>query len=210
MRFNKIVFATILLITSLQSVSQIKVACIGDSITEGSGLTTDQTYPTQLQKLMKSPYEVRNYGHAGSSLLDGTRMSYRDKSKYKTAMDWAPDVIIIKLGTNDSKEEFWAGRQRFYEDYISLINSFKSLPNKPKIYICYPLPSFKNRFGIREEIVKKEIIPIVKQVAKETEVSFIDVYTPFYSKSHLLLDGVHPNATGAEFLAMEIFKAIGK
>lgn len=210
MFFSKIVFSTILLTCCLQGASQIKVACIGDSITEGSGLESNQTYPTLLQQFMQSGFEVRNYGLAGSTLLDGTRMSYRDKSKFSNALAWNPDVVIIKLGTNDSREEYWAGRQRFYEDYVSLISSFLNLQSKPKIFICYPLPSYGNRFGVREDIIKREIIPIVKKVSQELDLTFIDVYTPFYNKRNLLSDGVHPNEAGAEFLALEIFKAIGK
>jgi lysophospholipase L1-like esterase len=59
-------------------------------------------------------------------------------------------------------------------------------------------------------VIKKEIIPIIKQVAKETNTTFIDLYTPFYGKKDLLSDGVHPNATGAKYLALEVYKAISK
>jgi hypothetical protein len=42
----------------------IKVACIGDSITEGAGLSNPalESYPARLQRLLGAGYIVRNYG----------------------------------------------------------------------------------------------------------------------------------------------------
>lgn len=215
MRILKLLLSNIalpacLLLFSIPALAQIKVACIGDSITEGAGLQTSETYPTQLQGLLKTSYEVRNYGKSGSSLLRSGRLAYWKQTVYQLALQWNPDIVIIKLGTNDSKDEYWVYKEDFYKDYVDFINSFKNLTSKPKIYICYPLPAFRNRFGIQEDVIKKEIIPYVKQIAKETNTTFIDLYTPFHGKSTLLGDGVHPNATGAKFLAQEVYKAIGR
>lgn len=208
--FNKTVCAIVLLICSYTSFAQIKVACIGDSITEGAGLETSEAYPSQLQLLLKSSYVVGNFGKSGSALLKTSKGDYWTESLYEQALAWNPNVVIIKLGTNDSKEGNWVYKSEFYNDYIEFIKSFQNLPSKPKVYICYPIPAYPNRYGIREEIIRKEIIPLVKQVAKETNTTFIDLYTPFYSKKDLLPDGVHPNASGAQFLAKEIYKALEK
>jgi len=49
----------------------VKIACVGDSITEGSGLTSPatQSYPARLQRLLGTNYNVRNFGVSGRTLL---------------------------------------------------------------------------------------------------------------------------------------------
>ncbi|NJM24424.1 MAG: hypothetical protein HC859_01760 [Bacteroidia bacterium] len=61
----------------------VKVACVGNSITEGSNIEVGKRYPEQLQGLLGSGYEVRNYGLSGRTLLKkgdrhtGTRPNMR-------------------------------------------------------------------------------------------------------------------------------------
>ena len=49
---------------------RIKVACVGNSITYGTGLAdrATQSYPVQLQKLLGEHYEVENFGKPGATL----------------------------------------------------------------------------------------------------------------------------------------------
>ena len=85
--------------------AKIKVACVGDSITQGSGIKdpAKDSYPAQLQKLLGDNFEVKNFGHSGRTLLYGGDAPYIKSPKFKQAQDFNPDVVIIKLGTNDSK-----------------------------------------------------------------------------------------------------------
>ena len=50
---------------------QIKVACVGNSITYGLKLENreKQSYPAQLQQLLGSDYIVGNFGKSGTTLL---------------------------------------------------------------------------------------------------------------------------------------------
>ena len=50
--------------------AKIKIACVGDSITAGVGSQNGQSYPTQLQALLGSKYEVKNFGYSGSTAQD--------------------------------------------------------------------------------------------------------------------------------------------
>ena len=63
----------ILLIVLLTAVlafadGRIKVACVGNSVTWGYGLTNREAdcYPVQLQRMLGNKYDVRNFGHSGS------------------------------------------------------------------------------------------------------------------------------------------------
>ena len=111
---------------------RIKVACVGNSITEGSGIVESMRYPSQLQKLLGENFEVRNYGLGGRTLLKKGDYPYWQEEKYKEVLAWVPDIVIIKLGTNDSKPQNWIYAEDFIADYRAFIQSFKKLPGKHK------------------------------------------------------------------------------
>ena len=59
---------------------KIRVACIGDSITEGDlgdgDVVPATSYPTQLQEMLGERYEVRNFGKCGICLSRSADYSY--------------------------------------------------------------------------------------------------------------------------------------
>ncbi len=122
---------------------KVKVACVGNSITEGAGLRV--TYPAALQELLGEAYEVQNYGLGGRTLLKKGDFPYWNEAMYTDALDWNPDVVIIKLGTNDTKPQNWQHKEYFIGNYVALVKSFQKLPSKPKVYICYPVPVFEDK-----------------------------------------------------------------
>lgn len=54
---------------ALSAQQRMKVACVGNSITYGSGLSdrATQSYPVQLQRLLGEHYEVENFGKPGAT-----------------------------------------------------------------------------------------------------------------------------------------------
>lgn len=186
--------------------SVIKVACVGNSITEGAGL--DKPYPAALQELLGEEYEVRNYGVSGRTLLKRGDFPYWNEAMYQEALAWNPDIVIIKLGTNDTKPQNWQNKKDFVKNYKDLVKSFKKLPSEPQVYICYPIPVFEDKWGINEAVLKEEVLPAIEKVARKTGVKTIDLYTPFMGKEELTYDGIHPNDEGAALLASEIYKVL--
>ncbi|RNI31701.1 GDSL-type esterase/lipase family protein [Rufibacter latericius] len=204
--FSLLYLLVLLVCFSASAQNKIKVACVGNSITEGSGLK--QPYPAALQQLLGDAYEVRNYGLGGRTLLKKGDVPYWNETKYQDALGWNPDIVIIKLGTNDSKPQNWKFKDEFVPDYIQFVTSFKKLPSKPQVYVCNPLPVFETKWGINEPVVNNEILPAVKKIARKTKVKTIDLYTPFLGKPELTYDGIHPNDDGAALLASEVHKAL--
>lgn len=49
-----------------------------------------------------------------------------------------------------------------------MIDAFKGLPSQPKIYLCYPSKAYLTGDGINDDIISKEIIPMIKKLAKKT------------------------------------------
>jgi alpha-L-fucosidase/lysophospholipase L1-like esterase len=186
----------------------IRVACVGDSITQGAKLAKGMTYPEQLQQMLGSPWIVKNFGKSGRTLLKQGDFPYWNESIYQDALQFAPDAVIIKLGTNDTKPQNWKHISDFKNDYRALVESFRSLQTKPRIYICTPSPVVDpgafdiNNAGVLEEVVW------IKELATELNVGLVDMNAAFAGKSNLLPDKVHPNEEGATLLASAAYSAL--
>jgi lysophospholipase L1-like esterase len=186
----------------------IRVACVGDSITQGTKLPRRMTYPEQLQKMLGSPWIVKNFGKSGCTLMKKGDFPYWNESIYQDALQFAPDVVIIKLGTNDTKPQNWKHIADFKNDYRALVESFRSRPEKPLIYICTPCPVVgSGAFNINNAGVVEEV-GWVKELAAELHVGLVDMNAAFAGKSELLPDKVHPNVEGATLLAGTVYSAL--
>jgi lysophospholipase L1-like esterase len=214
MKHKKIFFSTkiflvfILVFSGINTFAQIKVACIGNSITKGAGLKKTEAYPAQLQLVLGDQYEVKNFGLSGFTLLKNGDLPYMKTKMYRDALAWQPDVVIIKLGTNDSKPQNWKYKEEYLPNYLEMVTAFKALPSSPKVYVCYPLPAFLPMSGINDSIIRNDIIPMVKMVGKKTKSKVINLYRPFKKRANLTSDGIHPTSEGAIYLAKLIGKAI--
>src|ERR1044071_7859592 len=82
----------------------IRIACVGNSITAGARLSHPEknAYPAQLQQMLGDNYEVFNFGVSGRTVLRNCDRSYMATRAYKDALNSNPDIVFIKLGTNDS------------------------------------------------------------------------------------------------------------
>ncbi len=194
---------------SLIAAEPVRVACIGDSITAGAGIRDRKMhYPTQLGRLLGDGYKVINCGNSGSTLLKNGDKPFWKQRQWKAALEFNPNIVVIKLGTNDSKPQNWKKKDQFAADYKDMIAQLRKLPAKPKIFICKPVPAFPGRWGITDKVIKGEVIPITLQVAMETKCPVIDLYAALSGKKAMFPDTVHPNAAGAGVMAATIAKAI--
>lgn len=116
-------------------------------------------------------------------------------------------MVVIKLGTNDSKPSNWIFENQFKTDYLALIDTLKSLSSNPEILLCYPVPAYGNIWGISDSIIRVRVIPYIKYVAKLKKLKTIDLYktlsnhAEFFSK-----DKIHPDYRGAAFIANRVAK----
>ena len=202
-----LVFAFLMLI-SVCGVAQdkIKIACIGNSITEGV-----DNYPTPLARMLGDQYEVGNFGKWGHTLLRKGDHPYMSTDAFINAQKFQLNVVIIKLGTNDSKPENWKYKDEFETDLEYMITTFQKCGSKPKIIICRCIPASNNLYGIRNEVITDEINPIQKNVARKFHLKLVDLYSPLEHKvdsTCYVWDNVHLNKNGSLILAEHIYKAI--
>jgi lysophospholipase L1-like esterase len=204
-------FALALLISACPLRAQvIKVACIGDSITEGAGVEnpTVNAYPIVLGRLLGTNYQTRNFGVGGRTLLRKGDYPYWNEAAFRNATNYQPNIVTIKLGTNDSKYYNWRYRDQFAQDLRDLIDTFANLPSRPRIFVCLPVPACGLQFDINPDVIKSEIIPIIRQVAREKAVTTVDLYTPLSGRPELFPDLIHPNAAGAALIAQTLHGAL--
>ena len=188
----------------------LRVACIGNSITYGDRIRNraKDSYPAQLGVLLGEKYLVQNFGVNGATMLMVSDLPYMKTKAWNDAKDFNPNIVIIKLGTNDSKPGNWVNKKNFAADMQAMIDTLRALPSKPTIYLCSPAKAFSNRFGIRDSIIKADIIPLVQQVAKKNHLQLIDLYAITKDHPEIYVDEIHPNEIGAGMLAKEIFRVI--
>lgn len=188
----------------------VKVACVGDSITEGAGAGKGNSYPTQLQRMLGDGWEVLNFGIGGRTLMKTGDRPYRDEDIYKDALRSKADVVIIMLGTNDSRPANWEHKDEFEKDYRKLVKSFQGLKSEPRIYVCRPcpVPGGVSRIGGINEAAVAEQRVIIDELAEEMGVGVIDMHAALVNFPGLLPDKVHPNAKGAGKLAEAAFTAL--
>lgn len=187
----------------------IKIACIGDSITEGYGLAIQSktAYPVILDSILGSGYEVINSGRSATTLQKKGDFPYWICKEFSNVFSFKPDIIIIKLGTNDTKPHNW-NSINYKKDYQALIDTFNTIPSKPKIYLCTPAPVFKTKWGINDSTVTKGIVPVVKKIATFNNLSIIDLYNNLKDQGMNFPDSIHPNEFAAKKMAHIISKVV--
>ena len=187
-----------------------RVACIGNSITEGSGIDLSEWngYPARLQNLLGNGFYVRNYGLGARTLVSTGDRPYMDEWAWEDCILFNPDIAIIKLGTNDTKKSNWNAPQ-YEKDLQVMIDHLKALPACPRILLGYPAKAWKDSWTINENTIVQEVIPIIDKVAKKNKLEVIDFHTPLSADANLFVaDGIHPNEKGAQIMAETAYEKL--
>jgi lysophospholipase L1-like esterase len=211
---------------------KIRVACMGNSITAGF-----YNYPTPLGALLGDDYDVRSFGKGGSGVFIEDRFAfdgnydgvYVRSQEFADALAFNPNIVTIKLGTNDVGEfffcekNFWytdcskkilrdGVRERFKADYMTLINDVKALPANPRIILCYPVRLYpKGMFGqgaAMDEVIRTEQRAIINEIAAEQGFEVIDLWEPTKDMEENFPDGCHPNHQGSYTIAKAVYQGI--
>lgn len=191
---------------------QIRVACVGDSITYGAGIEDreKQSYPAQLAELLGPSFEVRNFGRNGATMSRTGDLPYWETEEFAAATEFVPDVVILKLGTNDTKPQNWKGAAAFEADFRALVNHFKGIKNRPrpKIWVCLPVPVYEDKWGINAATLNEGVLNALMRVSNRQKIPVIDLHDALDGHSAWFSDGVHPNEVGARQIARTIYDAI--
>lgn len=205
----------------------IRIACLGDSITQGTGVgSTDlfptKSYPAQLYTLAaeKNPTQdviVSNYGCASYTVMNHGDRWYNSGLAYVLSQNETDaDYIVLGLGTNDVRPaNYSVGRAaEFTEVYEALVDSYEKLPSTKKVFGTSAIYR-KGSEGL--DIASTCVIrPLQKGVlTKETALGkrvYVDLYALLLDAaldgSLLSSDQLHPTAAGYTIYAQTIYDVI--
>ena len=185
----------------------IRIACVGDSITERSG------YPAALQQMLGENYTVENFGVAGSTVSRDSKIPYMAQDAFKRALNFHPDIVVIMLGTNDANPEITYNESCFEADYTQLINSFVTLEGEQYIIIVKSPPIVSIKSPYNGTYLSSTVLSHVDNVANSLALPKVDVYDAFQNNPDYFYgdgygDGVHPNHEGTAIICSSIYDAI--
>ena len=192
----------------------IKLACIGDSITWGFTLLNPwkQSYPAVLQELLGEGYEVRNFGYNDASARFDADTPYVSKRVYRDSLAWNPDIVLLMLGTNDTKTRNW-DPVVFRRDYRKLVESYRRLPSNPRVILIAPIRIFLIMgvalLGVRPDTMEEGVRPAIREISEQMGLELIDL-KDLFSDTRYCRDGVHPQRAGARMLAETICSELAR
>jgi len=202
--------------TNPASAEPRRVACVGDSITYGSGLADRRasSYPARLGRLLGEDFMVRNFGRSGSSVLAATKTSggrFLGSKEHAASLAFRPQIVFINLGINDIN--FFRGRESAFEsEYGELIRTYSSLAEKPKVFVWSPLAPLMpgHRFHPLDVEIGAVMAERIRSAAVAEGAQTIDMRTPLSARAALFPDRIHPDASGAAIIALETARALGR
>ena len=187
-----------------------KVACVGDSITWGFTIVnrSKYSYPAVLQQLLGDGFEVRNFGHNDAAVRFDAETPYVSKKAYRDSLAWEPDIVLLMLGTNDTKPWNW-NPGIFREDYLRVVESYLALPSHPQVVLVAPIRIFKTIpvMFLNPDVLEEGVRPAIRDIAAQLHLQLVDLYDLFDS-ARFCRDGVHPQRDGARLLAEALFRAV--
>jgi len=186
----------------------LRVACVGDSITYGAFIPDREnaSYPALLQTLSGGKILVTNLGASGHTLVKTGKLSWWNSPAFAESAAFAPDVVVIMLGTCDVAEP---EKLNDYEpDLNALLDHFAGLPSSPRILVATPPPVTTIREWKLNWRLNHRIIPAIRRTCKVRNIPVVDVNSAFQGRHHLIPDALHPNAEGAAIIARTVLDAL--
>ena len=93
-------------------------------MTEGIAVSYTHLYPSVLGRLLGDKYWVKNFGVSARTMLNKGDRPYMKEQAYQQALAFNPNIVVIKLGTNDSKSFNWVHKADFIKDTQTMIDAF--------------------------------------------------------------------------------------
>ena len=178
----------------------ITVLALGDSLTDGFGLTRKEAYPALIAEKMRSAnyrFEVINAGESGDTTADGLSRLPSLLQKKKI------DVLILALGINDGFRGVPIDQMR--SNLQAIIDQARARHPEVAIVIAglqFPIPAgneyvraFEETFSILAERNHAALLPyLLEGVAGNPDLNLPDM--------------IHPNAAGQRILADNVWRVL--
>jgi acyl-CoA thioesterase-1 len=192
--------------TVVSSSTSYRILILGDSITEGLGVTSKEAFPYQLELLLNQKklkqgkseivphYFVTNGGFSGATTASGTRR-----------MDWylkeKTQMIVIALGANDGLRGIDANESK--QNLSQAIDLARSKGLQVVLAGMYLPPNYGKDY-------RKEFAAVFQSLSKGKKIPLIPFLLEGVGGEKKLnqKDGIHPNAEGHKILADHLYQAL--
>ncbi len=191
------------------SAAPIKITCVGASDVSSPTPYGTPNWPDYITSMLGYEYTINNEGASGTTMIKLGNSPYWSTAQYTAGLASSPDVVIIMLGSNDSKPYNWIYQTNYVLDYETLINQYRNLPSHPRIYLNTLLTVYgPGSYDITDPIVTGELCPMIKQIAFDEGLPLIDVNAATKNMPQNFPDNVHPNIAGAQVVAQTVFNGL--
>jgi acyl-CoA thioesterase-1 len=171
-----------------------RIVILGDSLTEGYGVSKENSYPTILENKLKEKFpnlKIINAGTAGATTAIAT-------SSLKWQLKNKPDMVLIALGANDGLRGIKVeATKKNLEKAIKLLQE----KNVKVVLVGMKLP-----FNYGEEY-RTSFEKMYSSLSKQ----YNTLYLPFLLKGvggikkYNISDGIHPNEEGHKIVAKTVY-----
>ena len=189
------------------------IACHGDSLTEGSDLENNHTWPQLVENQIQ--VTVLNRGVGGDTSGGLLSRFYPDVVRYQ------PEMVVILCGTNDL---WWDLDINLILANIFAMTSQAQYRNIVPI-VGLPLPLHMESIRHQNMMAPiagwdkclhklSELVDVLALAAKGNDIACLDFYHPFLDKNenvqgkYFLEDGLHPNKQGHRLMAEKMVELL--
>jgi lysophospholipase L1-like esterase len=183
----------------------IRITCVGASDVSSPTPYGTPNWPDYIAPMLGYEYVITNCGASGTTMIQAGNAPYWNTAQYTDGLNSFPDIVIIMLGSNDSKPYNWIYQTNYVPDYEEMINQYRNLPSHPRIYLNTLLTVYdQGNYDITDPIVTGQLCPIIKQIAFDENLPVIDVNVATKNMPQNFPDNVHPDIAGAMVVAETI------
>ncbi|WP_221198115.1 GDSL-type esterase/lipase family protein [Chitinophaga barathri] len=173
----------------------IRVACIGDGMTSGTGMANREknNYPAQLQNMLGSGYTVRNFG------TDSSFISGNNSRSWRQALQYRPDVVLVGFGNIPGG----SGLNAAMHEYQELVRVFGALHENPRIVLLLPPVLPADSLRVTETFARE-----IRRAALLTGNETVDLHQLMAEKQEFFQDKTHLSSLGATVIARRLYETV--
>ena len=192
--FSGLLFGVILM-NAFNAYAEPVILAFGDSLTAGFGVSSEESYPARLQRLLKEKgyhYKVVNAGVSGDITAGGA-------ARINWVLKHDPEIVIIELGANDGLRGLSISEMR--KNLGTMIEICQKKGAKVLLAGMEITPNLGAEYS-------KEFRDSFTLLAKQYEVPLIPFFLENVAARPELTrpDGVHPTAEGYAIVTQTVFQ----
>jgi acyl-CoA thioesterase I len=167
-----------------------------------SGAATTR-YPERLQILLGSKYTVINGGYNSTCLLLKGDLPWMPHMPQLFAA--RPDIVIIELGSNDSKANNWVYGSQYGHDFKVYVDTVRTMKNGVRVIMCYTVPSWGDN---TDDTIRRAQIRMIDQYAPGLNVPIIDLFNPMQNMASHFPDRIHGDDVAQDTIARLLYRGL--